>query len=126
MIGECLECKRTSSMYKRGLCGRCGRTPSILKKYPKKKPGTKNDRVRECVRCQKKKFIKARRLCDACYKAFGRAYPPVRKVGVRRRGVENDNATMAEIEQMIAEQMRCLPDWWRHDEKMMQAGNIDK
>lgn len=62
---------------------------------------------RRCRHCGQKRICRPRRLCHSCYAvvAIRDQYPAAPK--------KNDREpTMAELEQTIAEQLKCLPAWW--------------
>lgn len=61
-----------------------------------------------CRHCGQRKANRPRGLCWRCYYAPGvkALYPSTSKHAPGKR----DEPTEAELDQMIAEQMRCLPD----------------
>ena len=61
-----------------------------------------------CLHCQKHAVNRPRGLCWTCYKdkAICEQYPPL----VRYAGKPAE--TMADVEAIIAEQMKNLPAWW--------------
>jgi hypothetical protein len=77
-----------------------------------------------CRHCGKKKVNRPRGLCWACYYTPGvkELYPVTSKFAPR------DEPTEAELEAMIAEQMRPenLPDWWEAERcRAREVGEID-
>lgn len=61
-----------------------------------------------CRHCQIRKSSRPRGLCRSCYEnpAIRGQYSSLSKCAPRGEPTE------AELEQMIAEQRRCLPEWW--------------
>lgn len=60
-----------------------------------------------CRNCGAKQSCRPRGLCHTCYYA-----PGVREKFPRHRNDPNAEPTEAELEAMIAEEMRNLPSWW--------------
>lgn len=63
---------------------------------------TKGTTQRKCDACPKCGLPKQKRsaVCDKC-----------------RRDEVMDEPTEEQLEKMIEEQMRCLPDWWHQDSR---------
>lgn len=72
-----------------------------------------------CIHCKRDMDLRAKGLCQTCWRHHGHMYPksPWRR---RDRTADEDDEpeTMAEVEAIIEEQMRCLPDWWTPIGKM--------
>ena len=70
-----------------------------------------------CRHCQRRKKVCPRGLCFACYHtpSIRRMYPPTSKF------VTRGEPTMAELDALIARQMKCLPSWWQRDVERMAA-----
>lgn len=65
-----------------------------------------------CIHCKRDMDLRAKGLCQTCWRYHGHLYPrsPWRK---RRTADEDDGpATMEEVEAIVAEQMLALPSWW--------------
>lgn len=64
-----------------------------------------------CQHCRTRFVNRSRDLCWECY------YTPDIKALYRpkNRTANDPEPTMAELDAMIAEQMQCLPKWWRKD-----------
>jgi hypothetical protein len=62
-----------------------------------------------------------RDLCFACFSdpTIRAQYPTAR--GKRQHG----EPTQAELEQMIAEQMQCLPEWWHASQNRYRDEGVD-
>jgi hypothetical protein len=61
----------------------------------------------KCAKCRA-------RLTASIKAAQKRSLSPT---GRRRKMLDDKEPTAAEIEKMIAEQMRCLPDWWDKEKR---------
>lgn len=72
--------------------------------------------VAECPACGETRVVKARGHCTRCYQRLRLAGD---------RGPPHE-PTEAELNQMIAEQMKCLPSWWHHDAEAMRNGLVDR
>lgn len=71
-----------------------------------------------CLHCERRKPARGKRgLCFACY-----VEPAVRALYPRRAKYDVE-PTEAELDAMIAEQMKCLPSWW-HDESRLVDGEF--
>lgn len=61
-----------------------------------------------CRHCGNVRSLRPRGLCVRCY--FN---PAVREKHQKRLAMNGpEPQTVEEVEQMIAEQMKCLPSWW--------------
>lgn len=100
--------------YGRGLCKPCHTDPAVLAQYP---PA---GRVKvPCVHCALRS-VYCRGLCRPChadpvvsaqYPAKARRLPPGNS-GWRRE------PTDAELDELVRQQMRCLPDWFLEEERV--------
>lgn len=69
-----------------------------------------------CRHCKKRKRNKARGLCGVCYSQPAiRTMYPFREQYVLRRATKEE--TEADLDRIIAEQMKRLPKWWHISEK---------
>jgi len=76
-----------------------------------------------CLECKKYAGQSGKRwLCVGCFadRAIREKYPT--KHGTTKYG----EPTEAELNQMIAEQMRCLPPWWHESQKRFQEGDANE
>ena len=77
-----------------------------------------------CRHCGAVRWVRARRLCSACYDrpAVRELYPSRRS---RTSGFERE-PTEAELDALIAEQMRCLPAWWGESGAKFRQGDTEE
>ncbi len=79
----------------------------------------------KCIHCKTRDCNPMSRysLCAECFgdPAVLASYCPVKPKQERYR-----EPTEAELDAMIAEQMRNLPDWWPEEERRMAAGEPDE
>lgn len=70
-----------------------------------------------CRHCQVKNANRPLGLCWTCYYKPGvRAlYPSTSKYAPKRHGSAHREPTEAELDAIIAEQMKCLPAWWNKE-----------
>jgi hypothetical protein len=59
-----------------------------------------------CVHCQRPKLIRSRGMCYTCYEdeEIRKLYPKGERIFYE--------PTQEEVDQCVAEQMMCLPDWF--------------
>lgn len=66
-------------------------------------------------------------LCEACRKEIREndRRAAAGKPPVKRNLDAGRYATMQEIDAMVAEQMRCLPEWWNDDGERRGIAHVD-
>ena len=84
----CKRCRKRSTTHDSGICTRCTNT--------------------YCVHCAKPS--RALKRCLLCVTCYGKR--EVRKMYVEFVERDLNEPTWEQLEQIIAEQMQCLPDWW--------------
>lgn len=74
------------------------------------------ERHPKCRHCGLRFACKPGRLCGACHgdPAVRACYPRLRR-GRRCSDAVGEDATAAEVEALVREQMACLPPWWWRD-----------
>lgn len=114
VTGQCIHCKRDGlRIVSRGLCSSCYRIDSIRNSYPASDRIKPLDPNREpCRHCKVRNGIKYKLgLCVGCY-----GTRRIRDLYVSFRVTERpeaDEPTLEELDAIIAERMKDLPDWWR-------------
>ncbi len=75
----------------------------------------------DCINCHvRKSFYGGRGLCRFCYDQ-----PSVRRLYPKLERPALAGETAADLDALIAQQMKCLPAWWNAEHKNMQAGGAD-
>lgn len=69
-------------------------------------------------------------LCYRCYGSHGKPgvrhlYPSLDPVSGVRSSLQYREPTEAELDALIAEQMKCLPPWWEEETRRMERGERD-
>ena len=64
-----------------------------------------------CLHCKTVRFVRHRGLCERCYNSadIRCKYPRLDKKS------ELDTLTESELDALIAERMKVLPDWWESE-----------
>lgn len=81
-----------------------------------------------CRHCNRRKAAQYKRgLCFACYfdPAVRKLYPSISAYAPNCAKPNEGEPTEAELDAIIAEQMRCLPPWWKGEQARVMAGEDD-
>lgn len=90
-------------------------------------PKTKAATAVACSGCREVKPIWKDGRCFACLKTTLDAgtMQKVKSEHMRKLATERREPTMEELDQMIAEQSLCLPDWWDAETRRLREGQSE-
>lgn len=113
----CRHCHEHVCNAGRGLCRRCYSDLSIREQYKRLDWQRGSDKPR-CRHCGIWAGLSNKRwLCGPCFRDRSiRDLYPLSLRAIKTRPVRTDpyhEPTEAELEVIIAEQMKCLPEWWK-------------
>ena len=127
---RCLVPNCGRAQWLRGLCRRCRADPVLARRHmrallPRTGPKQPVPKSRRCRVPGCRRTRKNRALCPACA-----ADPKLRK----RYGLASkfdscwdiDDLTQKEVDRIVAQQLRCLPDWWENDSRREQRASASR
>ena len=81
----------------------------------------------QCLHCRWRKACSGRGLCRACFndRTVRYLYRAIRETRPDRRADPTHDMTMAELDALIAEQRKCLPDWWEEESRRMRVYGVE-
>ena len=118
VLANCLHCGReiVAAPRRRGLCWTDFHDLAIRRLYPAPVV-VRKDRCRVCGRGK----LYARGLCKECHRdpEIRAEFPPKIGAGCGPRAAREP--TEAELDELIAVQLTCLPSWWNEPEPESEA-----